>query len=364
MKINKSYLIAGTLFMLIAIWFLLHSGKSDADADNGKNAAAQERAAPPTVVVENRTAQAHDYVLTLYGRTEAARQVSVKAQTAGVVSAAPTREGARVAKGAMLCQQDIDARQAMVDQASANLRATEIDLNAARTLAQKGFQSATRVSALEAQMDVARASIKQAEIELDNVNIRAPFFGIWERQSAEIGDYLSPGQPCGLLVELNPLLVTAELTETQMGKITIGDAAIAVLATGEQVSGKVRLIEAIANPKTRTFRMEVELPNKDYTLRAGVTTDLKIKAGTITAQLIPSQILTLDDSGEVGVRYVGYDDIVNFARVTTVDESASGIWVTGLPDQARIIVQGQDYVAVGSTVTPVFSGGASASSAY
>ena len=80
-----------------------------------------------------------------------------------------------------------------------------------------------------------------------------------------------------------------------------------------------------------------------------------IKTGTTMAQNIPSKILTLNNEGTVGVRYLDYDDIVRFARVTTIDEDANGIWVTGLPESTRIITQGQDFVAVGTKANPTLS---------
>jgi len=70
------------------------------------------------------------------------------------------------------------------------------------------------------------------------------------------------------------------------------------------------------------------------------------------AHNIPSKILTLNSDGTVGVRYLDYDDVVRFASVKTIDEDANGIWVTGLPESTRIIVQGQDYVAVGTKAIP------------
>lgn len=350
MKINKSYLIAALALLAIVIWFVLNSGQEDTPSTQPESPAQAEQA-PPSVVAQRSNAQLHKKTLSLYGRSEAAREVQIKAQTAGLIVSAPAKEGRRINKGAVVCRQDVDARSAVLDQARANLQTAQADLRAATTLAKKGFQSSTRVTALQAQVDGARAQIKSAEIELDNVNMRAPFSGIWERQIAEVGDYLAPGQPCGLLVELSPLIVTAELTESQVGLIKIGAPARVDLATGENVDGVVRLIESRANPTTRTFRAEISVPNPDMSLKAGVTATVKLSAGEVMAHLIPSQILALNDQGLVGVRYVDFDDRVGFARVITVDEDENGLWVTGLPEATRIIVKGQDYVTEGASVS-------------
>ena len=354
MKLNKSYLIAFVLFAIIGIWFLVNNIGDEAAPEGLSQADVQaerlEKIA--TVQIKSITAEEHENVLSLYGQTEAAREVMVKAQTAGPIAQTPIAEGTRVKRGTLLCRQSIEARGARVDQAKANLRSIESDLRGARVLAEKGFQSETRVINFEAQRDGAMAVLKQAEIELGLVNIRAPFSGVWERQMAELGDYLSPGQTCGLLVELSPLKVKIQLTEKQLPLVKSGDLADIALATGETVQGRIDFIEAKADPATRTFIGEISVANSDYALKAGVTATVRVKSGKTLAQRIPSNVLTLDDNGTVGVRYVDRNNVVRFATVNIIDETSSAAWVTGLPDQADIIVEGQDFVAIGMTVDP------------
>ena len=352
MKLNTSYVIAGVLVLLGAMWFAFQNG-GDAPAKPVSTPAIakeQARKAMPTVQVRRIRASEHPNVIELYGQSNANREVALKAETMGLVAQIFVNEGDRVKQGQTVCRQDLNARAALVDQAKANMRTIETDLNAARVLADKGFQSATRVTAFEAQLDGARAALKQAEIEADNINIRAPFSGVWERQDAQIGDYLSPGMSCGLLVDLSPLKVNVQLTETQIANIKRGDAASIDLATGETLTGKVVFIEAKADPSTRTFRTEIQVPNDDFALRAGVTATVRISSGVTSAQQVPGRILTLADSGNVGIRYVDGENIVRFAEVRTIDEDAKGMWVTGLPDNTRIIIEGQDFVSVGMEV--------------
>ena len=349
MKINKSYLFAAGAFLAIALWFWYNSGREDNSPPPAKPAIEQSTTIP-TVVVEAREAEDHQNAFNLYGRTEANREVELKAKTAGLVISTPVTEGRRIKTGTTLCRQDVDARQANLDQALANLEARKLDYQSSKTLVDKGYRSSVQLKSLQAAVDGAQASVKQAEIELDNVNMRAPFSGIFDSQMAEIGDYLLPGQACGRLIEMNPLIVTVELTETQVGVIKIGQEAQIDLVTGENVTGKIRFIEANANSATRTFRTEISVPNADYALKGGVTATVKIKAGVVKAQHVPSKILTLDSDGTLGVRYVTYDNRVGFAIVKQIDEDSDGIWVTGLPDSTRIIVQGQDYVSVGTEV--------------
>lgn len=351
MKINSSYLFAGAAVIAIGLWFMVNS-KEAREAPPRAKTTVSAKTSVPTVVYEPREASEHQNSFKLFGRTEANREVAIKAKTAGLVIAAPIKKGRRVSKDTIVCQQDIDARQAVLDQAMAGLKSRQADLNATQTLVEKGYKSAVQLDADRAAVDGALASVKQAEIELDSVNMRAPFAGLFDQQLAEIGDYLSPGQPCGNLVEMNPLVVTIDLTENQVGSVSLNQAAKIDLVTGESLTGKVRFIESKANASTRTFRTEIEVPNRDYKLKGGVTASVSINTGSTLAHNIPSKILTLNSAGTVGVRYLDSDDIVRFAAVKTIDEDADGVWVTGLPPITRIITQGQDFVAIGTKANP------------
>lgn len=348
LKIKRAYVLAAMFAVLIILWFLINSLGSD---DNKTMAPPITKSdVLPVVTVQNLTATPHAYTLSLHGQTEPNREVSVKAETAGLVVKTPIKEGQKVTRGTLLCAQDVDARGAMLDQAKAQLKSRELDLAAAQTLVEKGFRSSTQAAAAKAARDGALANVKQAEIELGNVEMRAPFSGIFEKQMAELGDYLAPGQACGLLVDLDPIIVIGNATETQISNVKVGDTAKAVLATGQSVEGIVRFVENRANPATRTFRIEVEVPNPEGALKAGVSGTIRLATDEILAHLIPSEVLTLNDTGNLGVRYVDYGNKVRFASIETIDDSPNGVWVTGLPDQARIIVRGQDYVTQGIEV--------------
>ena len=355
MKITRSQIIALIASLALVLWFVLRNASGESSATTGTpiQAAPQSAEQSPTVLIIHRTAEPRQQVIELFGQSEANRQVSVKANTASVVVKTPLKEGQIVNKGDKMCVQVVNERDAMVDQARAQTRQAQLEYDAAVTMAERGFASETQVATLRAALDGANAGLKAAEVERNNVNMYVPFRGLFERQDAQVGDFLSAGQSCGLVVELDPLVVTVQLTETQVSQVKIGQTANIKLATGETVEGKLRRIEAIANPSTRSFRTEIMVPNRSMTLKAGVTAEVRLLGDkTVSAQNIPAGILSLSDAGDIGVRYLDSDDRVQFTATTTIDEDEQGLWVTGLPDQARIIVKGQDFVANGTRVVP------------
>ena len=351
MKIERSQIIALAACVLLVLWFVFNQTRTNTNSATAPTSAQSNESALPTVLVIERTASLRKPVIELFGQTEANRQVSVKANTASVVTKTPLREGQIVNKYDVMCVQSVNEREAMVDQAKAQLTRADLEYQAAVKLAERGFRSETQVASLKAGVDAATASLKAAEVERSNVNMIVPFRGIFERQDAQIGDFLSAGQACGLVVELDPLIVAVQLTENQVGSVKAGQTAAITLATGEAVTGTVRRIEAVASQSTRSFRSEIIVPNPKMTLKSGVTANVKLSGkDEILAHHVPSGILALNENGNVGIRYVDDDDYVHFATTTTVDEDATGVWVTGLPERTRIIIKGQDFVSNGTKV--------------
>jgi len=161
------------------------------------------------------------------------------------------------------------------------------------------------------------------------------------------------GDVCGLVVELDPLLVIGQVSEDRVGAIKDGSPGTARLVTGETAEGRVHFVSRTADPATRTFRVELEIPNTDLRLRSGVTAEISIPADPVPAHRIPSNVITLNDGGVVGVRIVNEAGRVTFNQISPIDDTPEGLWVTGLPEKVTLITVGQDFVTEGQKVETV-----------
>lgn len=355
MQIKRSYLIAGTILGVVMAFFLVGTllrglAPKDKAAPTPAEASAKAQAEAPLVKVALIQEASRPYVVSVRGRTDANKTVVVRAETAGPVAATPAREGTFVAKGAVLCRLSVDARQATVDQARANLKSRQLQREASERLAAQGYRSQTQVLQDQANLDAANAAVRQAEVALEQVNIRAPFAGVFDRREAEVGSYLAPGSACGTMIQLDPLVIIADVSEAEVGGIRVGASARAALVSGETLMGVVRSVGRDADPATRTYRVEIEARNPGLRVRSGLSADVKITVGAGPAMLVPSATLVLDSAGRQGIRYIRNDGRVGFAAVTVQDESDAGIWITGLRGPAQVIVAGQSYVSEGQKV--------------
>lgn len=349
MRVKSSYLFAGGILLVAALYFLIGS-LFGGDKKTGAEAKTTGAAALPSVQVVLTPESTHEYTVVIRGRTESARTVVVKSETPGTVAATPAVEGTFVPKGAVLCRLNVDARQATLDQARAALRSRQLTQQGSVELARKGYRSQTQVLQDQANLDNAAAAVRQAEIGIEQMSIRAPFSGVFDRRDAEIGAYLSPGQACGTMIELNPLLIVGDLPESEAGKLRVGAPATATLLSGSRLSGKVRYVARDADAQTRTYHVEVAAANPGMAARSGLSATVRISAGVGAAHQVPVSSLVLDAAGRQGVRYVQPSNQVAFAPVTVIEETPAGVWVSGLQGPVRVITVGQSYVAEGQKV--------------
>ena len=351
MRLKSQYVFVIGVIGVVALYFLVRTVLGGGHAANPATAKPTQAAgAIPSVQVKLTPEQIREYDVVLRGRTQATRAVVVKSETAGLVAEAPVLQGTVVAKGQVLCRLAVDARQAGLDQARANYKSMQLQQQASAELARKGYRSPTQLLQAQAQLDQAQAQVRGAEIGLRQVDIRAPFAGVFDHRDAEVGTYLAPGQSCGSMIELNPLLIVGDVPETDAGKLHVGATAAARLVDGEALTGRIRYVAHDADPATRTYRVEVIVPNPRLNVRAGLSADLHIAAGAGPAHLAPVSSLVLDSAGRQGLRYVTDDGRVAFAPVTVMAQTADGAWVRGLSGPVRIITVGQSYVAEGQKV--------------
>ena len=350
-----------------------------------------------SVMVLKSYAQNVDTAVNVRGETRGARQVSLRAETSGSVVSQPLRKGTFVTEGQPMCKIDPGTRGvslaetkarlaesrarvpeagARVIEAQAYLAEALINDRAAEKLSQGGFASDSRVASATAATQTARAgvaaaesglqssvagiqsaeaAVASAEKEISRLTIHASFDGILESDTAELGSLLQPGGLCATVIQLDPIKLVGFVPERAINHVQLGATASAKLVDGQDLHGKVTFISRSADKLTRTFQVEVTVPNIDFKISDGQTADIAISAQGAPAHLLPGSALTLDDAGTLGVRALAENNIVKFVPVTLIRDTMQGVWVSGLPEQANVIVVGQEFVIAGVVVNPTFT---------
>ncbi len=290
--------------------------------------------------------------ITLTGTTRAHRSVALKAETKGRVIEVPAERGMRVRDGDLIARLAMDDRGARLAQADSLLKQREIEYAAATKLSDKAFTTRIQLAITKSSRDDADAAaeLAAARPDIKRTEIRAPFAGILNDRAVEIGDYLAVEGTVATLVDLDPLKVTAQVSENAITGVTKGAVAALTLPGGARRDGIVTYVASVAAAATRTFAVEIELANSDFAFSDGMTVEIALPLGQTAAHRISPAVLTLAGDGRVGVKTVNDANVVVFYPATLVREDEQGLWIGGLPQTIRLITVGQDFVSAGQTV--------------
>ena len=309
----------------------------------------RDRDAPVPVVTLKSEAKPTAAKLILRGRTIAARNVQVSAETTGSVISPPLRRGTAVSKGDVLCRLDPGIRAAELAEAEASLAQAQVEAEAATRLKSKGFAAETTMRTRDAQLRAAQARLDRVNWDIAQLEIRAPFDGVLESDTAELGALLTPGGLCANVIDLGQIKVAGFVAEQEVDLLKVGQKATAKLINGTTAEGTISFISRVADPQTRTYAVEVTMPNADGKLRDGMTAEMTIDMPGEKGHFLPQSALTLNDEGTLGVR-IDQDGTARFLPVQILRDEEKGFWVTGLPPNVDVIVIGQEFVTDGRKV--------------
>lgn len=350
---RKSYLIAGAIVLALALW--LGSGYLGGETRGSVTEAPAEQAAEPIAVqVRVQTAEPVARRLEAHGQVMPNRVVEVRAETTGSVAEVLVDKGQRVEAGDPLARIAMNDREARLEQAKARVAQYRGDYEAARRLGNKGFQSSSTVRESYAGWQAARAELAAVEEDIENTTVRAPFDGVVDELPVNVGDYLSPGDPVATVVDNDPLKVVVHIAQQDIDEVTAGGPAEVSLVGGKTLEGTVSYVSATADQQTRTFRVEVHIPNPGD-VRSGMSATARLPIGSVSAHFLSPAFLALNEDGVLGVKTVDEDGRVGFEAISIVRAELNGMWVTGLPKRARIITVGQGFVQSGEPVSVVLA---------
>ena len=347
---KRSYFIAAGILLTVVLWMLL--------GPSGDNAAAIPAATEKSPVltrvqVMQSLAGEMRRELMVYGQSEPKRRVTVRAEVAGRVSEVRVPRGDTVKPGEVLLHLSEDDRPQRLEQARAALQQRELEYQGAKSLKNKGLQAERQLAEALALLRAARAELKRAELDLQHTTVEAPFGGVLHERHVEVGDFLSVGDPLAEVVELDPLLITGDVSENEVGELETGMGATAELSNGVVLEGTITYIAPSADVSTRTYRIEVEAANPPPHQRGGMSASIRIPRDIVPAHKLSPALLSLDDAGVLGIKSVDEEGMVRFNPVEILRSERDGLWLSGLPEQVRVISVGQGFVRAGDRVEAV-----------
>jgi membrane fusion protein, multidrug efflux system len=345
---RSSSLIAAGLALGATGW--LASGMLFDDGAAAVAPSVRAVAQHPLVEVSSTMAQEVTRFVTTQGDVRPFRSASARSQSAGRIAEIYVDRGERVAQGQPLLRLTLEGLDSRLREAEGVLERRQRDFDASESLQRGGHSTAAQLREVETLLRSAREEVRRLEEQIADTTVRAPFAGIVDSVAVEPGEYVGAGADVMTVIENAPLRTEIRVSQLDRALIAPGQSANVEYATGESETGIVCFISAAADPRTRTFQVEIRTPNAQGAIPAGISAEARIPVDAVEAHFVSPALLSLGADGALGVKTVDASSQVGFHPIDLVRADTAGLWVTGLPQTARLITLGQGFVQAGDAV--------------
>ena len=326
------------------------SGCARADA-----AANADTSAVP-VIARSVTLSTRQWSATASGIVQPNTTVDVAFEVPGKVVMVGPDEGQSVRAGQPIAALDPTDYRLSVEQASAQADRAARDRDRNQPLLASGGIAPADMDHLETGARQSAAAADLAKKKLADAHLAAPISGVIARRAIEVGATVSPGQPVFTIVDLDPVRVRVGVPEGDIGHVTEGAVAtVRIPALDASFAGRVSLIGVAADPATRSYTVEIKVPNRTRRLRAGMVAEATIENGLKVSALMLPAAAVLHDAGVNGATIVYVLDRdagrVHARRVTTGVARGDSLEITsGVTPSDKVVVAGQQRVRDGARV--------------
>jgi HlyD family secretion protein len=354
---------------LLALALLLGAGRLGAQDD--PKAAAAPKPALTVSTVQPRQVQL-PVTIAATGNIAAWQEASVGAEAGGQrLTEVRVNVGDRVRKGQVLATFAADtlraeAAQARAALAEAEAAAAEAAANGerARSLQATGALSASQINqyltaekTAQARVQAARASFDVQQVRLNQTQVLAPDDGIISARMATVGAVVGSGTELFRLIRQGRLEWRAQVTSTELGRLTSGTRAMVTAASGARLEGRVRTIGPTVDPQTREALVYVDLKPlpgpASGSARAGMFARGEFELGSTQAVTVPQGAVVLREGFSYVLR-VNPDGRVSQLKVQTGRLVQGQVEITSpLPADARLVASGGSFLNDGDTVKVV-----------
>ena len=324
--------------------------------------------------------------IALTGSLRAKEQVDVSPKVAGRLVSVLVDTGHPVAKGALIAQieddeigQQIERSKASIAVVEATIAQREAELGNARAeldrkkqLVEAGVLSRIELDTLEmrhrvamSQLELARAQKRQSEAERRELDIRqsqtrihSPITGLVARRQAHPGAMINPGTPIVTVVSLSPMVIEAQASERDIARVKRGIPVTITVDSlpGQRFAGRVMRISPLLDAQTRNGLVEVEIPNRDGTLKGEMFARVELDlGGARETTLVPRDALVYRGD-QPGVYVIESEKAKFIALETGLTQEDKVEVISGLKAGDTVITRGSNLLKDGDRVRSVGKG--------
>ncbi|MGM9836097.1 MAG: efflux RND transporter periplasmic adaptor subunit [Muribaculaceae bacterium] len=236
-----------------------------------------------------------------------------------------------------------------IEQQKIRLANQKVNLDRAKELLNIGGGTQQTVDQLQAEYDAAMRAYNNAK---ENTVLTSPMSGVVTVKNNDPGDYTS-GAPILVIEQMQPVKVVVSVNESDFPRIKKGQKVDVKLDVyGDEVfTGTVYLIHPSIDPTTRTFQVEVTLPNGDNRVRSGMFARVIFDFGAKKNVVVPDMAIVKQTGSGNRYVYVYNDGKVSFNKVELGQRLGNSYeLISGVPSGSDVVISGQSRLNDGMEV--------------
>ena len=330
-------------FQLVALLAVVLLGSCTGGKDKS---AAEKTAEKPKVKLADVTARPVEQIQEYTATVEAEVKNNIAPSSPVRIDKIFVEVGDHVSKGQKLVQMDA----ANLKQTKLQLDNQEVEFNRIDELYKVGGASKSEWDAAKMAYDVKKTAYQNL---LENTSLLSPISGAVTARNYDSGDMYSGGNPVLTVEKITPVKLLINVSEVYFTKVKKGAPVNVKLDVygDEAFEGKISLIYPTIDPSTRTFQVEIQLPNQNQKVRPGMFARASLNFGTEENVVVPD--LAIVKQAGAGDRYVyvykdvkvTYNKVELGRRMGTEYELKSGV-----PNNSQVVIAGQTRLINGTEV--------------
>ncbi len=296
------------------------------------------------------------HFIEVQGNIDAEQNVLVMPEMPGVITSLNVKEGQNVGRGQVLARFDAETLRRNIEELQNRLTFAEDVFKRRENLWKQGIGSEVQYLEAKNQKESIEKSISTVKSQMSKYSARSPISGVAEEVFVKQGEMANPGMPIARIVNLSQMFVEAEVAELYLKSIKLNDKVIvSVPALGRDLEAKISKIGQTINPENRTFKVRIELPNKDNFLRPNAVAVVKVNDfNKEKAVSIPSNLIQQSTDGTKYVLAVETKENKAFVKRHSIKTGMAYKGRTlieeGLSGTEQLILKGYNEVSEGEEV--------------
>lgn len=265
---------------------------------NAMDTTAGEEATAVTVAELKKKSFSHYVQLT--GTVTSKENIMISAEAGGRIINVPAEEGQKVGKGQILVRIENEAVGNQLAEAKTAFDLAETTYKKRKNLWDQNIGSEIEYLQAKSNFESTRSRYAQIQTQYNNTMIKAPINGTIDAIQVNEGEFVSIGTPIVRVVDLAKVEIEAELSEQYMTNVKKGDSVkVKIPALGVALTAPVTFVSQVINPDNRSFKVKVNLDNKDGRIKPNVLANLMINDyRNDTAIVVPSNVIIKDLKGD------------------------------------------------------------------